>query len=337
MNTYTLTLLDREIAFYQLLSEQFLLLIDQDNHYSVLDLHNNKASSDFQALPQTLNVKNLRVSVALPYFALAEDYGQKGMVLSIRDKKYHYPFERGNYHVEHCSFPLALFEKEEEFHLIHGSDWNRVEQINLTKHSSLIPFNPEEEADKKLDYFHSSIQLSPNKEEFLSNGWMWSPFDIIYRFKLEDLHQAKWKNAQYVEIPPTTGYNWDRPLCWINNNLIAIGYTPQEDEEEKLDEQTPSEILIYDLTNDHINKKIRTDGFGVNEEGEVWGELYYHRELDTFIILNSIKGLTIIQRNGQTLYHNEALKNWLYSPELGLIYYLDGNQLQISSIKKLLR
>lgn len=334
MNTYTSPLLDREITFYQLLSEQFLLLIDQDNNYSILDLYSNKALFDYQALPQALNPKNLRVSVALPYFALAEDYGQKGIVLSIKKRKYHYPFERGDYHVEHCSFPLALFEKEEELHLIHGSDWNRVEHINLTKNLSLIPLNPEEEDEKKLDYFHSSIQLSPNKDEFLSNGWMWSPFDIIYRFKLEDLHQAKWKSAQYVEIPPTTGYNWDRPLCWINNNLIAVGYTPLEDEEKKLDANTPSEILIYDLTNDHINKIIRTDGFAVNKEGEVWGELYYHRELDAFILLNSIKGLTIIKRNGQTLYHNKALKNWVYSPKLGSLYYLNSNQLQISSIEK---
>jgi hypothetical protein len=340
MKTYLLNAINRQIEFYHLLSEDLVLLIDKDAEYCILKLNEEVDHNiNFKVFPFRFDkVQNLRVEEALPYFAIAEDYAQKGLVLSIDDPQYYFPFERGDYHVKHCCFPLALYKKDEQYFLLHGSDWNRIEQICLTTKNAMIPPFSKNDEEKEIDYFHSSIQLSPNKKEFLSNGWVWQPYDIIYRFKLEDMQAGKLNDFQDIQIPIGTGYNWDRPLCWINNNLIAIGYNPREDEEETYAEDTPSQILIYDLSDDSISKKISANCFALTDYGEVWGELYYHKQLDAFISLNTETGLQIIGRNGQLLHRTMAFKEWKYSPALDLFYILNpSNELRILPTASLLK
>ena len=215
MNTLKLNLEEQtKISRHWLLDQNLLLLVNEDQQYAIVDFSGkDSVNPQFQPLPTELQLENLRLSVALPYFALAEDFGQKGLILSVEDKAYQHSFERGNYQVSHCSFPLALYEKEGLHYLLYGSDWNRIEQFCLETQQQLIPEYNEEDDEKDLDYFHSSIQLSPNKKEFLSNGWVWQPFDIICRFKLEDLQKGEQLNFQAVQIPLTTGYNWDRPYA----------------------------------------------------------------------------------------------------------------------------
>lgn len=61
------------------------------------------------------------------FAAVANTYGQTGAVIDLDSRTTTMKLARGNYHTEHCRFPLAFFKADDRQLLIHATDWNRLD------------------------------------------------------------------------------------------------------------------------------------------------------------------------------------------------------------------
>lgn len=84
--------------------------------------------------------------------------------------------DRGDYHEEHCNFPLAFFENRGRLLMVHGTDWNRLDVSDpvtgtlLTERSLTSYQDGQQQPDHYLDYFHCGLAVSPNREFVADNG-----------------------------------------------------------------------------------------------------------------------------------------------------------------------
>ena len=147
------------------------------------------------------------------------------MVVNTENRSFSKKLIRGDYCVEHCSYPVAFYEYKNETYLIHATDWNRLDITNLNTDSLLTERVVDYDTKTKyFDYFHSKLYISPNHKNFISNGWIWQPYDTITAYSIKEFLEKYELSNKVVEFEPTTGYNWDRPVCWINDELLCVGY-----------------------------------------------------------------------------------------------------------------
>jgi len=139
----------------------------------------------------SLNHHNLNFYSLGNYICLVERYNRNGYVLNLSDSNFLKKLERGDYQVGHCAFPLAFYENDNQTFLIHGTDWNQLDITNLETDELLTDRIIDDEKDiNSFDYFHSSLLMSPNSKHFTSNGWVWSPYDIITVYQTEKLFES---------------------------------------------------------------------------------------------------------------------------------------------------
>ncbi len=256
------------------------------------------------------------------YACIVQKYGQDGVVFNLENSDFRKELKRGNYCVEHCSFPIAFFDNKNQTFLIHGTDWNRLDITNLETDELLTDRIVDCDTDSNyFDYFHSSLLVSPDSKHFTSNGWVWQPYDIITTYSIKEfLQKFELSNIQ-IDYARTDGYNWDRPLCWIDNKTIGIGYNKKEAEDGKGD--FPSEIVFVDILENKIVNRIEFEGFGFSEYGAVIGELFFDSDTKQFIGLNKQNGLLISDIDGKEIYKDSTLTSHKYSPNHKLSYRAD--------------
>jgi hypothetical protein len=159
--------------------------------------------------------------------------------------------------------------------------------------------------------------------------------------------------AQVIEFfEDQTGYNWDRPCCFMAEGILAVAHNP--DEGEKENSRNSSVIELYDTVNVidepyryvtdageteaegvwHYHKKIKTipfDGLDLSWEedqdpsftpicNEVSGSLYYDSRTQVFIGMGKQKGLYIAGSEGNLLLEDAQYKDWRYSPAFRVFY-----------------
>ncbi len=307
-----------------------IYITDKANVY--ISKNNN---SDIEIIKNVGEIVDIQSEIKIysykDYFAVVNKYSIKGFVLKLTDSKYLLKLKRGNYHVEHCSFPIAFYTKDENIFLIHGTDWNRLDITNLDTCELLtdrVVEYSKEGSENYLDYFHSSLCISPDERHFISNGWVWSPYDVMYFWKIEDFIKGFESTLNNLDILARSGYNWDRPLCWIDSENIAWGYNPNEGIEDEIskDEKTSSEIIIQNIyDNENVQNKISFNGFSLNEYSEVRGELFYLEDYDCFMGINNESTLTIIDKNGAVLFEKTDIKVIAYNKKLKLVLTFSGD------------
>ena len=69
----------------------------------------------------------LQVETYKDYVCIAQKYGQNGMIFNLENSEYKKELKRGDYCVEHCTFPIAFYSEQDSTFLIHGTDWNRLD------------------------------------------------------------------------------------------------------------------------------------------------------------------------------------------------------------------
>jgi hypothetical protein len=171
--------------------------------------------------------------------AIVNTHGQYGIVVNLNTGAMTMPLERDAYHIEHSVFPLAFFEYHGRLFLIHGTEWNRLD-ISDPGTSELIskrptPFYQREHPrpEHYLDYFHASLSVSPHQEWIADNGWVWRPVGIV---TIWNLHRWLQENVWESEDGPSyrslcqREYSWDGPLCWINEQTLAVWGYGEDDE-----------------------------------------------------------------------------------------------------------
>jgi hypothetical protein len=296
--------------------------------------------------------KNLTIYCRAPYICVAENYGLNALLLDTETGR-SLPLSREDYQSEHCRYPIAFAELDGKAILIHGTTWNRIDFTRLEDFAPLTPRELDEE--NGIDYFLSSLALSPEGSQFASNGWVWQPIDGIYVFDKKRFLTEYEKAGNGIDSfeGGQTGYNWDRPCCWMAEGILAVGHNPDEGEKGN----RPSVIELYDTSEvtdepykwfdqnnevvsegvSHFYKRIKTipfNGFDISREedqdpsfipvyNEVRGRLYYDSQFRVFITVGEQKGLYITDEEGKTLVEEGAYKGWRYAPEFQMFFKFD--------------
>lgn len=143
------------------------------------------------------------------FLAVAQRRGMEGAVFDVATGKVVLELRRGEYHPEHCTFPLRFLD---DHRLVHAVEWN---QLALTDCRTLQRLDPNLERTK-LDYFFGALERSPNRRRLASTGWVWHPLGVVATFDAQDLTsgepQPAWSTQSDV---------WDLSVCWVDDERIA--------------------------------------------------------------------------------------------------------------------
>ncbi len=254
---------------------------------------------------------------------------------------------RKDYHADISCYPISLFKNKEGVpHLIYGEDWNHLQIVNLdtrqilTASKSLIEENAEEkhlefyknhkEYNKHLwpepyNYFFGKLEMSPNKKNFLSAGWIWGSYDAYNIYEVEhfiesdriaDMNIGSWEHS-------------DRAVCWIDNKTVAIAYNPTEEEENE--EYAPQEIHFYkiDNKNSKFERKVQIVGLDV-----VNSKFYFNKNFNWIIVLSDKAGTVLLSLDGAVLFQDEKLNLDAYYPDLDLFVKADYKSVIVYQIRK---
>lgn len=184
------------------------------------------------------------------FAAVVNRWGLHGVVLNLSSGQIIMNLERGTYCAQYCDFPLIMLDRDNHSLLIHGTDWNRVDITDLDTGKLLTERDSPKYVSGQipehyLDYFHSSLLLSPNGEWIADNGWGWgsSSLTVIWNFK-QWLETNVWESED-GHSRHELFYREHRvdPLCWIDPKTLAIwGYDKEEE-----DTALPPILRIFDV------------------------------------------------------------------------------------------
>lgn len=181
---------------------------------------------------------SLSVSRDGHFAAIANTYGRRGVVVDFEQQRVVVELARGDYHNEHCKFPVVFAEHGGKQVVIHGADWNRLDVSELPSGRVLTSREPtsyqrgQERPAHYLDYFQCSLSVSPNCDWLAGNGWVWHPVGVVATWSLK-----KWLegNVWESEDGPSKktlcwrDYYWDGPLCWVDDRTIAVWGLGEDD------------------------------------------------------------------------------------------------------------
>ncbi len=322
---------DKQIASIQNLNRTNfeLLIIQKDRKVQIFDCSIDKLKTIF-TLPEYFNIENIAVYSYKNYCCIVECLGTNGLIINLENPSYQKKLSRGDYKVEHCSYPIAFYAANNATYLIHGTDWNRLD-ITCLETDELLTDRVVDYDTKTnyADYFHSLLSISPDEKSFISNGWVWQPYDIITHYKIDAFQQKFELSGTFVDFEETTGYLWDRPLCWINAETIAVGYNKKEALEEG---NFPSELIFINLNKNEIEKRIEFDGFDLNDHGEVFGSLFHVPDKKLLMIYSERKGLLVTDYEGIVQFTKSNFTAKGYSEKHKVFYQLKNGILSLTEL-----
>lgn len=144
------------------------------------------------------------------FLAIAQRRGLEGVVFDVGTGAVVLELRRGEYHPEHCSFPLRFLDDRR---LVHAVEWN---QLALTDCRTLAGLDPNPETTK-LDYFFGALERSPNRQWLASTGWVWHPLGVVGALDVN-----AWLGGQEPNLTWMTQSDvWDSAMCWVDDERIA--------------------------------------------------------------------------------------------------------------------
>lgn len=163
------------------------------------------------------------------FLAIANTFGTEGCVVNIDKEEICFEFKRGDYHIEHCEFPMDFFERDGKTYFVHATDWNRLDISDLESGKLITDRDWEtpaegQRAKHSLDYFYGSLSISPGFKWIFNSGWAWHPVGMPIVFNLHDWHS---KNIWESEDGPSRKTlaqldYWPSSACWIDDNQLAF-------------------------------------------------------------------------------------------------------------------
>lgn len=324
---------NEEIVFADLIDRENLevIIVCKSGNIFLFDCE-TKNRLLFAKLSFNPNQLNLQIHSFENYVCITQKNGLQGIVTDLSNPSFQKKLERIEYHADNCLFPIAFYKGENQTFLIHGTEWNRLDITYLETDELLTSRIVDYETNSNyFDYFHSSLLVSPDTKHFTSNGWVWQPYDIITVYPIDKFLTEFEMSHTSINFEPVDGYNWDRPLCWINNTTLGIGYNKKEDGESK--EDFPSEIIFVDIVENQMTNRIEFNGFELSEYGAAVGELFFDSDKKQFIGLNKKSGLLISDITGNEIYKDNSLNSHKYSKRHKLFYQVDQNQKSLEIIK----
>lgn len=162
-----------------------------------------------------------------------------------------------------------------------------------------------------IDYFHSVLHVSPDSRHFLSNGWVWSPVDLVRVFSTE----AFLTGYEPTSIPVGTafGYNWDRPCAFVDDRTFVLaldGSVDTLDADEAAACRYRQLAFFKSRALSSIGDTDRwlepssladCDVFPRNQYGEIKGELHYDLESGCLVAMTDGDGSFVVSLAGDVV------------------------------------
>ena len=274
---------------------------------------------------------------------------------------------RADYHSDVSSYSIGFLERDGRTLLVAQTQWNRLDVFdaetgaNLTSREVFIgDSGRRDEQGRKIydrsnyvDYFHSLLHVSPDSRHFLSNGWVWSPVDVVRVFSTEAFLTGY--ESTGISVATVFGYNWDRPCAFIDDRTFVLAL------DDSVDTLDPEETANYryrqlgffkipDLSSaGHADQwlepgsLVECEVFPRNEYGEVKGELHYDPESGCLVALTDRDGCFVVSLAGDIVARVPDIstasppshgkfgsrysgsRGWSYAPKHRVFYrWLDG-------------
>jgi len=325
--------IDENIVFVDLINRAEIeaIAVTETGRVIVIDIGSGD-SIDIGELCFDPSLLRLQSQSFNDYVCVSQIYSTRGTVLDLTDRRFSKRLERGDYCAEVSTFPIAFLASENGTLLIHGTDWNRLDITRLETDELLTDRVVDYDAELNFfDYFHSGLSVSPDSQSFISNGWHWHPYGQITSYTVERFLEEF--ESSHLDLELTDDLDagdacfqlgWDRPVCWIGDNTLGIGYSRTEGYFGE--KQFPSEILIYDLRANKIVRRVEFDAFPVGSDNEFSGDLHFNADKEQFIGLNKRTGLLIADIDGRIVANDPELRGWKYNAFHKLFYKANENE-----------
>ena len=314
------------------------LIVTTNNRLMVID---DDQRIRFQAdLPSALsNDVPIDVHCFRDYVAIVERKGLQGVVLNLSENSWRMLLSRHDYHTEHCTWAIGFFEHEQKVHLIHATNWNRIDFTRLADQKCLTQRRiAGKEKLNYLDFFHSQLHQSPDRQHFVSNGWVWSPWDVLFVWSVENFLTSFEPAGVSLDALERSGYNWDRPCCFIDNETIAWAYNARESDSGAVPEGQSTELIFQNIHSKEIVRRLEFAHFDLTKEKEATGMLWFDQQTERFVCSSnrikkvgqpdSTRGTTVADCRGKELWRSPATAEF-YCSQTQALGFLTESKLEV--------
>ncbi|MEZ4446946.1 MAG: hypothetical protein R3B72_48145 [Polyangiaceae bacterium] len=169
--------------------------------------------------------------------AVVNDYGRQGQVIDLRHGRVTMQLDGGDYHPDTVPFSAAFVDVGGRSLLAHRTSWNRLDLSDPRDGALLTARGPtsyrrgEERPEHYLDYFHGALRVSPSHRRIADDGWVWHPIGVVTTWELEPWLADPWESEDGASRGSLCArdYYWDHALCWIDDDVIAVGGIGEDD------------------------------------------------------------------------------------------------------------
>jgi hypothetical protein len=278
--------------------------------------------------------KPTRMSSYGQYIAIVNEFGTNGIVVGCDNRNWEFNLERGDYCAHVSSFPIAFFTQNGAAHLIHGTDWNRLDITSLETKKCLtervVSYEP---PLNYADYFHGSLLVSPDEQHFISTGWHWQPTDAMRLWRVpefENSFELGYRDIDHPRDADAVGCVWNRPVCFVDDDIIGYGHNRCEGLDDN-GTHSASEIILHNIVTGEIVQRLPFDHFAFEtSQFEITGDLCFDRDRQTFITFSDKHDLTITDRLGNVI-GQKNIRPKVVSIQAGAALVLNGTEIEIAS------
>jgi hypothetical protein len=274
---------------------------------------------------------------------------------------------RADYHSDVSSYSMGFLDRDGRALLVAQTQWNRLDVFdaetgaNLTGREVFIrDSGRRDEHGGKIydqsnydDYFHSLLHVSPDSRHFLSNGWVWSPADVVRVFSTEAFLTGY--ESTGISVETASGYNWDRPCAFIDDRTFVLALDDSADtlDSDEAADYRYRQLAFFEIpelsSTDHADRwlepssLVECEVFPRNSYGEVKGELHYDPESGCLVAMTDGAGCFVVSLAGDIVARMPDLslasppshgdfgsrysgpRGWSYAPRHRVFYrWLDG-------------
>ncbi len=271
-------------------------LVAEGNHLSVV-------KSGAKGIEPIIELPGLAGELELVTFpgwaCIAERFGTRAVLVNLATG-HSRQFSREDHHAKHSSYSVAFVELDARTVLIAQTQWNRLDFFDVVTGELLTPrqIDPETKTNYR-DYFHSRLSVSPDGGHFVSNGWVWHPLDVLLCFSTRRfLDEGEPSGCEIMGV----GYNWDRPICWVDSHTLVVAESVGEEPEDRHEPFHPFAIHRLPLPegrNWERSGVIDLEIFPMDQYGEVKGLLGYVPSRDWLVAITPSDGTTAFTVQGE--------------------------------------
>ncbi len=266
------------------------------------------------------------------YAVLLKELGTKGLLL--KNGEILREIDRSYEHSDVHSYPAAFFEYENRTYLAHCPrnacqlDFEDVESGEILTRTV---------ARYKNDHYHSRLDVSPDNQYLLSNGWVWHPIEIVELFSVEEC----FKNPALLD-QGLTPKNVSVEICsaaFINNNTILLC---SSDFDHLSDAEDPGRIPANSLARWNFKEDFMSEPVTIDEpiggvypiDTETCWDTYGHPKiinLNTGVVVDRCTEIQSGERQGAMIGHLAGLPKIAFDRVSKQLAIYGGNTLEILS------